>query len=141
MKKMQVFIAVLIVLVSFLYVTACSKKAHKSFAIQQNNAPVVKIVNPKNRAVVNATSPVNYSITVSDKEDGDSKYDEINVKEVLLEVKYISDTSTLAAMLQAPVQNDVAGLAAIRASNCFNCHNFNSKLSGPSFDDIGKKYA
>src|SRR6478735_5453471 len=133
MKKMQVFIAVLVVLISFLYVTAYSKKSNKSFNIQQNNAPVVKIVSPTNRAVVNATSQVNYSITVSDKEDGDSKYDEINVKEVLLEVKYITDTSTLSAMLNASVQNDVAGLAAIRASNCFNCHNFTNKVLGPSF--------
>jgi cytochrome c len=140
MKKMQVFITVLIVMVSFLYVTAYSKRGSKAFNIQQNSAPVVKIVNPKNRAVVNGGSSVNYSITVSDKEDGDSKFDEINVKEVLLEVNYISDTTKLAAAVSAPVQNDAAGLAAIRASNCFNCHNFNNKLIGPSFNDIGKKY-
>jgi cytochrome c len=142
MKKMQVFICLSIVLISFLCATAFSKKSSKSFIIQQQNTgPVVKVVNPKNRTVVNVSSPVNYSITVMDKEDGDSKYDEINVKEVLLEVQYFSDTTKLAAMMNTPVQKDAAGLTAIRTSNCFNCHNFNSKLIGPSFNDIGKKYA
>jgi cytochrome c len=142
MKKIQVSITLLAVLVSSLYVTAYSKKSNKTFIVpQQNSAPVVKIVNPKNKAVVNGGATVNYSITVTDKEDGDSKYDEINVKEVLLEVRYVSDTTKLTAMINAPVQNDAAGLMAIRTSNCFNCHNFNNKLIGPSFNDIGKKYA
>lgn len=142
MKKMQVSICLSMVLISFLYATAYSKKINHFLIVQQQNTtPVVKIINPKNKTVVNVSSPVNYSITVSDKEDGDSKYDEINVKEVLLEVQYISDTTKLAAMMNAPVQKDATGLAAIRTSNCFNCHNFNNKLIGPSFVDIGKKYA
>lgn len=142
MKKMKVFIGVLIMLISFLYATAFSAKEHKFFIVeQQNTAPVVKIINPKNKALINAAAPVNYAIEVSDKEDGDSKYDEINVKEVLLKVQYINDTSTLSALLNKPVEKDAAGLAAIRTSNCFNCHNFNSKLIGPSFNDISKKYA
>jgi cytochrome c len=142
MKKMQVFIALCVVLISFLYATAYSKKFIKPFIIQQQNtAPVVKIINPKNKVVVNTAAPVNYSITVSDKEDGDSKYDEINVKEVLLAVKYVSDTTKLMALMNEPMQKDAAGLVAVRTSNCFNCHNFNNKLIGPSFNDIGKKYA
>ena len=142
MKQMQVFICLLIMLIACLCAMAFSKKENNSFIIQQQNtAPVVKIINPKNKAVVNAATPVNYSITVSDKEDGDSKYDEINVKEVLLKVQYISDTSTLASMMNEPAQKDAPGLAAIRTSNCFNCHNFTNKLLGPSFNDIGKKYA
>ena len=142
MKQMQVFICLSMVLIASLCAMAFSKKENKSFVIQQQNtAPVVKIINPKNKTVVSAAAPVNYSITVSDKEDGDSKYDEINVKEVLLKVQYISDTSTLASIINEPVQKDAPGLAAIRTSNCFSCHNFNNKLLGPSFNDIGKKYA
>src|SRR6202012_5639467 len=38
------------------------------------------------------------------------------------------------------MQADEPGLAAIRTSNCFNCHNFNGKAMGPSFDEIQKKY-
>jgi len=141
MKKIQVFFCLLVVLTSFVYATAYPKKFNQLFIVQQQNtAPAIKIINPKNKAVVNAAVPLNYSVTVSDKEDGDSKYDEINIKEVLLQVTYFKDTSTLAAVMKEPVQKDAAGLAAIRTSNCFNCHNFNNKLTGPSFNEIGKKY-
>ena len=107
---------------------------------QQDHAPVVKITSPANNSTFNPGAQVHYSVTVSDKEDGDSKYDEINQKEVLLEVKYLSDESKLSAELNKAVENDPPGLAAIRTSNCFNCHSFNSKSIGPSFVDINKKY-
>jgi len=107
---------------------------------QQDNAPVIKIISPANNSTFAPGAQVHYSVTVSDQEDGDSKYDEINQKEVLLEVKYFSDESKLSAELSKAVQNDPPGLAAIRTSNCFNCHSFNSKGIGPSFSDINKKY-
>jgi cytochrome c len=107
---------------------------------QQDHAPVVKIISPVNNSTIAAGSQVHYSVTVSDKEDGDSKYDEINQKEVLLEVKYLSDESKLSAESNKAVQNDPPGLAVIRISNCFNCHSFNSKGIGPSFNEINKKY-
>jgi cytochrome c len=132
----------IILLSVFLYPVIISAKAsfHHVPNQQENNRPVVKIVSPKNNSSTNSNALVNYSITVSDKEDGDSKYDEINTKEVLLEVRLISDTTKLHDIMDAPIQNDAAGLTAIRTSNCFNCHAFDSKLIGPSFRDIGKKY-
>ena len=108
---------------------------------QQNQPPVVKLVNPKSNAVISINAPVSYEITVADPEDGNSKYDEINVKEVLLEVKYVKDKSKAAAILNKPVAPDAPGLAVIRTSNCVSCHNFNSKAMGPSFYEINKKYA
>lgn len=107
---------------------------------QQNNAPVVKIVSPKNNSSFSPGTQVNYSITVSDKEDGDSKFDEINVKQVLMQVRYISDESKLAALISKPVEDDPPGLTVMRLSNCFNCHGFDSKVIGPSFNDINKRY-
>lgn len=102
----------------------------------ENTPPIVKIINPKNNSVFDSNTIINYEISVADKEDGNSKYDEINAKEVLLEVKHVTK-------LQAPnnsVQPDAPGIAIMRMSNCFNCHNFNSKGIGPSFFDISKKY-
>ena len=107
---------------------------------QENHAPVVKIVSPKNNCEFDWNSQLIYSVTVSDKEDGESKYDEINTKEVLLEVKFIDDNSKLEQALRKSLQNDPPGLAFIRTSNCFNCHAFDSKSIGPSFYDISKKY-
>jgi cytochrome c len=106
-----------------------------------NNPPQVKITNPKNNSFFTWDAPFGYEITVADKEDGNSKYDEINAKEVLLEVKYVVDEKALQAELAKGNLPEAAGLALIRTSNCFNCHNFNSKLIGPSFNDICKRYA
>jgi cytochrome c len=107
---------------------------------QQNHAPAVKITSPKNGDSFSAGAQVGYKITVADKEDGDSKFDEINTKEVLLEVQYAADANQVSA-LTARESNDPPGLMAIRSFNCFNCHAFTGKLIGPSFFDISKKYA
>jgi cytochrome c len=105
--------------------------------IQQNTAPVVKINSPKS-STFSWASPVNYNISVADKEDGDSKFDEINGLEVLLEVKFVEGDAKLSIGSQAAP--DEPGLAIMRASNCFNCHNFNNKLIGPSYNDIVTRY-
>lgn len=102
---------------------------------QENQPPVVKIISPQNNSTTDPAAPITYKITVSDKEDGESKFDEINVKEVLLEVRHLQKGKPAKA-----TQDDPPGLAAMRTSNCFNCHNFNSKLIGPSFYEMSKKY-
>lgn len=134
-------ISVGILIISF-YTALLNAKTAASFLYQrqQNDRPVVKIINPKNHSIISSNIQLNYSITVSDKEDGESKYDEINAKQVLLEVKKITDTTKFAVIINQPVQDDDAGLAEIRTSNCFNCHAFDSKVIGPSFNDISKRY-
>ena len=103
--------------------------------VQKNHAPSVKIITPSNRAAIKPGTMLSYEISVSDPEDGDSKYDEINAKEVLLEVKYISgNPGVKSAPVEAP------GLTVMAVSNCFNCHNFNGKAIGPSFFEISKRY-
>src|SRR2546423_15374669 len=120
----HIFISVLFIILLFSAINSATP-FKKNQTYQQNHAPVVKIVSPANNSAFATGAPVHYSVTVSDKEDGDSKYDEINQKEVLLEVKHINDESKLSAELNKAVQNDPPGLAAIRTSNCFNCHSFN----------------
>ena len=134
-----VFLTVFNVLPLYLIINAASPLKNK--LPPQNHAPVVKIVAPKNNSQFDWNTRLNYSITVSDKEDGESKYDEINTKEVLLQVKYIGNDNKVQQALSKGVQNDAPGLAFIRTSNCFNCHTFNNKAIGPSFYDISKKYA
>jgi cytochrome c len=137
-KSKPIYVNVLAVVLSYAVLhfdITFSKKTQ-----QENAPPVVKILTPKNNSVFDFDSQINYQVTVSDKEDGNSKYDEINVKEVLLEVRYIANKSKLTASLNKGVQPDPPGLAIMRTSNCFNCHNFNSKAMGPSFYEINKKY-
>lgn len=98
------------------------------FFFQQNQPPVVKITLPKPNENFQAGSQLRYSINISDKEDGDTKFDEINSNEILL---------TVSADGARP--NDNTALHSMMSSNCMNCHAFNSKLIGPSFQDIGIK--
>jgi cytochrome c len=127
------------ILIGTLFVFLFCVAAKKKFTQQQNHAPVVKILSPSNNSSYNAGSLVHYKISVSDKEDGESKYDEIDEKQVLLEVKYFSDTSKLTTV-NAKNEIDEPGLAALKTSNCFNCHGFDTKITGPSFNEIIKRY-
>jgi cytochrome c len=101
----------------------------------ENEPPVVKITAPRSSDVYQWNSQMRYAITVSDKEDGETKFDEIAVNEVLLEVNFVKDTSA-----KFTFKSDRAPLQAMMKSNCLTCHSFRSKLIGPSFADISAKY-
>lgn len=108
--------------------------------LQQNHSPTVKIVTPLANTSVKPGMSLSYRLSVSDTEDGDSQFDEINTKEVLLEVKYLGSKSSVTTAATKPVQDDPPGLGVIRTSNCLTCHGFNSKSIGPSFFEISKRY-
>jgi cytochrome c len=101
-----------------------------AFLFQQNNPPLVKLA-VTNGLTVAPNTTVRYAISISDKEDGDTKYDEIAPNEILLSATTPADTGSV----NRPV------LHSMMASNCMNCHAFNTKLIGPSFMDISKRYA
>jgi cytochrome c len=103
-----------------------------------NRPPLVEILKPYNNTAYEWDTPVRYLISVSDKEDGESKYDEIAVNEVFLEVEYASVAPSREARFQ--IKKDPQGLAIIKTSNCLNCHAFNSRLIGPSFFEISQRY-
>jgi cytochrome c len=105
---------------------------------QANTPPVVKIISPQNNSIVERDAQITYKISVSDKQDGDSKFDEINAKEVLLEVRRVVNKSKTG--VNTSIQSDAQGLTVIMTSNCINCHSFNSKSIGPSFYEINKRY-
>jgi cytochrome c len=105
-----------------------------------NHTPVIRITQPANHSVCTWGSQVQYSVDVSDMEDGESKYQEIQPAEVLVRLKYAENSAQASAYLKQKKFSDTAGLMNMMVSNCFSCHGFKTKLSGPSFQDISKKY-
>jgi len=108
--------------------------------VPENHKPSVKIMRPANLAAFPAGTAVSYQISVADPEDGDSKYDEISAKEVILEVRFINEHPGKKRGTGKPEPMAARGLSIMAISNCFNCHNFNSKATGPSFFEISKHY-
>lgn len=106
---------------------------------QENEPPQVTILSPKDHESYPLNSRVPYKISVSDKEDGESKYDEIASGEVLVEVTYMPPTETKNFTNVKPATPD-PGLLGIAASNCLLCHAFKGNLIGPSFYEIAQKY-
>jgi len=134
-KTAFITILLLLVIINF------ASPGRKRIIQPENNAPTVTIIKPKNDSTFAFNAPSVYTIAVVDKEDGDSRYDEINGKEVLLQVKYAANYDGTAKPVYKGAIIDAPGLVLIRTNNCFNCHAFNSKGIGPSFYDIVQKYA
>ncbi|HEY4155969.1 MAG TPA: c-type cytochrome, partial [Puia sp.] len=107
---------------------------------QENQAPQVHITRPASRSSYHRDARVPYSIRVSDAEDGESDYQEINPKEVLLKVKYLPDAGKINAYLKQKDNRDSLDLQQMIRSNCFNCHAVKSRLIGPSFLEIFNHY-
>jgi cytochrome c len=105
-----------------------------------NHMPVVRILQPANYSVCSWGSQIQYSVEVSDMEDGESKFQEIQPAEVLIRLKYMGNQAEASAYLKQKKISDTAGLMNMMISNCFSCHGFKTKLAGPSFQDISKKY-
>jgi cytochrome c len=104
-----------------------------------NHPPRVRIVSPK-AGIYEENAQVRYEIDVSDQEDGESKYQEINSAEVLLVVRHFSSPEAAEAAMSRAVADDAPGLGTLRTSDCLNCHAFDARLIGPSFADIAKRY-
>jgi cytochrome c len=105
-----------------------------------NHPPKVKIVSPRPDGTYQQNAQVRYEIEVSDQEDGESKFQEINSAEVLLTVRYFSGAAIADAAMSQATADDPPGLGTLRTSDCLNCHAFDARLIGPSFADIRKRY-
>jgi cytochrome c len=110
-------------------------------SVQENSAPEVRIISPANKSTFRWNTDVQYSIQVSDKEDGNSEYDEINGNEVLMHILYLPDTLKASNYRNGKLTEDEPrAITLMKTSTCFSCHTSRSKLIGPSFDRIANKY-
>lgn len=123
------------------FLVCCAMSFSSIPAMQENNAPVVRITSPINRSAFRWNTDVQYTIQVSDKEDGNSEYDEINSNEVLMHVMYLPDTLKAINYRNGKVtEEEPRAITLMKTSTCFSCHTSRSKLIGPSFDRIATKY-
>ena len=139
MRNKLTFAVVLTGLAFYCFITAFSLRTNTV----ENDPPTVKITVPLNGNRFQWNTMVNYAISVSDKEDGISEYDEIPTGEVLLKVTYLRDSSKVKKYLSGKTGNsdiEPAGLLLTKSSACFTCHAAKNKLIGPSFERIAKKY-
>jgi cytochrome c len=110
------------------------------YAQTTNHAPVVNILQPLNHSIHDWNTMVPYSVQVSDAEDGESKYQEIQSSEVLIKLQYAENGVKADAYLKQKKIKDTVGLNGMLVSNCFDCHGVKSKHAGPSFQDIAGRY-
>lgn len=108
---------------------------------QENEAPEVKIISPLENVALKSGSIIPYSITVSDKEDGNTEYYEINSKEVILTTTYFSDATEIKKYINETISSRSSALSIMASSNCFTCHKAKDKLIGPSFEEIANRYS
>jgi cytochrome c len=111
----------------------------KGTVTQDNEAPEVSFLAPAQDGRYEPDSRIPYKISVSDREDGESKYDEIAPGEVLLEAIYVPMGQYVENKEPDSHVTD-KGLLGIAASNCLYCHAFRGNLIGPSFAEIGLNY-
>lgn len=130
----QFVIALLVLILGFVFY-GFSLKLNS----QENEVPEVKIVFPK-KDVFHWNDLVSYEISISDREDGESEYEEINVNEVFLLVKYLKDSTYLEDYLNSETTSDYDPLVEMGTRSCLNCHKLNGTLIGPSFYKISEKY-
>ena len=107
----------------------------------ENSAPKVTITSPAQNSAFQWNSIVPYAIRISDKEDGNSEYNEIPANEVLLMVAYLPDSTHLKNYLSDRSKANREVLLWMSTSTCFNCHAAKAKLIGPSFEQIALRYA
>ena len=106
----------------------------------ENNAPKVNITSPKNNALFSLNSLITYSIEVVDEEDGSTEYNEIVSSEVLLLVRYLPDSLKVKEYLANSANTNPEPLVLMHNSTCFTCHAAKTKLIGPSYDLVAKRY-
>ena len=106
-----------------------------------NHAPVVKFLQPLTGQSFEWNTTVPYSVDVSDAEDGESAYAEINEKEVWVRLTFAGSKKSVDSYRKQKNFADTSGVYSMVISNCFNCHAVKTKLAGPSFQDISLRYA
>lgn len=91
-----------------------------------NTPPQIAFQSPQDGSFYEPGETLKFALRIQDAEDGDS-------------AKNATPFGGTVVTL-APRRREQPGLAAMRASDCFNCHHVTQKLVGPAFTEIAKRY-
>ncbi|MCE6991623.1 ThuA domain-containing protein [Dyadobacter sp. CY323] len=107
-----------------------------------NAVPKVNVAIKGNKTFYWDNKPVNYEVSVSDKEDGSLANKKIPEDEVTLTINYLEgfDKTQLAQGHQANTGFET-GKRMIELSDCKACHSIDKKSIGPAYREVAKKYA
>ena len=105
-----------------------------------NQPPEVKVeVTGGNKTFYFPGTPVNYNVSVTDKEDGGTDDRKIEAKSVAVTFNYLKgfDMTQIAQGHQVPT-SELPGKMLIAKSDCKSCHMIDQKSAGPAYKDVAQ---
>ena len=110
-----------------------------------NEPPVVKFdFKGANKSFYSPGKTINYSLMVSDKEDGSLSNNQINPSQISVSIDYpegfnLSEIQQMRWDSNVPMKSVLAN-QLINKSDCQSCHSILLKSMGPSYSEIAKRY-
>jgi cytochrome c len=121
-------------------------KASKSVKmIAGNEPPVVGLALGGNKTFFSPGKAIDYTVSVSDKEDGTIESGKISQDKVAVSIDYASEGFDYAEVVQGQRSVDASARfavaqALIAKTDCKVCHQIDTKSVGPAFTAIAEKY-
>jgi len=108
--------------------------------IAGNEPPVIEIsVEGSDRFLPGGFS--NYTITVTDKEDGSTADGKISANRVLVTLDFHPQGYDMTKIAQGHQRSELPGKLLIAESDCKSCHLIDERSAGPAYRDVAKRYA
>lgn len=117
-----------------------AKSTSETTIIAGNEPPTVDIkVEGGNRYIPGSFA--NYSVTVTDKEDGSTADGKIAAGRVLVTLDFHPQGYDMTKIAQGHQKAALPGKLLIAESDCKSCHLLDQKSAGPSYREVAKRYA
>lgn len=123
--------------------TVKDPKGNSATATQEilvgNDAPAIQITADPVNDFFWDNKMLDYTILVTDKEDGSTQDGSIDAAKVKTVLSYIPEGLDLAGPAMGH-QQEPKGKVLIAGSDCKTCHAANEKINGPSYEEIANRY-
>ncbi len=106
-----------------------------------NETPQVSVILDNAPAFYFPGIPVDYRVSVTDKEDGSSSTSGIDPAAIFVKVDYISGTDKAQVVGHQVMSGVIEGKNLMLSLDCKTCHKEAEKSIGPSYTAVAEKYA